>query len=248
MKGSYRAEFKITLPEQFDKRSKKSLSLNSASLSTGRFPAYVYFLRWLDEVTLTMTCEIAPVHAKPASLTDVRWSQGSTPRKYATELHVQLVFFLVHTLRQTELTKEGQSRWRLVVPVTALKAAAVEAQQPIRDFLGVIQVRETPSTNGEHLRVAEVKSFPSIPKSMRSIHGDRNGTNFKMWSFLLVCTTCSSFLLWKAPKFGKIAHQHLIFKAMPEIFEIRSPFQFFNCLFPKKLNFGIMKCLEPYLE
>ena len=43
-------------------------------------------------------------------------------------------------------------------------------------------------TNGEHLRVAEVKSFLAIPKSMRSVNGDRNGSNLKKWSVLLVCT------------------------------------------------------------
>ena len=49
-------------------------------------------------------------------------------------------------------------------------------------------MRDTLSTNGEHLRVAEVKSFPAIPKSMRSVNGDQNGTNLKKWSVLLVCT------------------------------------------------------------
>ena len=49
-------------------------------------------------------------------------------------------------------------------------------------------MRDTLSTNGEHLRVAEVKSFPAIPKSMRSVNGNRNGANFKKGSVLLVCT------------------------------------------------------------
>ena len=49
-------------------------------------------------------------------------------------------------------------------------------------------MRDTLSTNGEHLRVAEVKSFQAIPKSMRSVNGDRNGANLKKWSVLLVCT------------------------------------------------------------
>ena len=49
-------------------------------------------------------------------------------------------------------------------------------------------MRDTLSTNGEHLWVAEVKSFPAIPKSMRSVHEDRNGANLKKWSALLVCT------------------------------------------------------------
>ena len=68
------------------------------------------------------------------------------------------------------------------------KVVAVGAQQPISDFFGFIQMRDTLSTNGEHLRVAEVKSFPAIPKSMRSINGDQNGANLKKWSVLLVCT------------------------------------------------------------
>ena len=59
------------------------------------------------------------------------------------------------------------------------KVVAVGAQQPISDFLGFIQMRDTLSTNGEHLRVAEVKSFPAISKSMRSVNGDQNGANLK---------------------------------------------------------------------
>ena len=68
------------------------------------------------------------------------------------------------------------------------KVVAVGAQQPISDFLGFIQMRDTLSTNGEHLRVAEVKSFPAISKSMRSVNGDQNGANLKKWSVLLVRT------------------------------------------------------------
>ena len=55
-------------------------------------------------------------------------------------------------------------------------------------FFGFIQIRDTLSTNGEHHRVAEVKSFPAIPKSMRSVNGYQNGANLKKWSVLLVCT------------------------------------------------------------
>ena len=67
-------------------------------------------------------------------------------------------------------------------------------------------MRDTLSTNREHLRVAEVKSFPAIPKSMRSVNGYRNGANLKKWSVLLVCTIrntqmcafyCFSFLAKK---------------------------------------------------
>ena len=65
---------------------------------------------------------------------------------------------------------------------------AVGGQQPISDFFGFIQMRDTLSTNGEHLRVAEVKSFPAIPKSIRSFNGDQNGAYLKKWSVLLVCT------------------------------------------------------------
>ena len=68
------------------------------------------------------------------------------------------------------------------------KVVAVGAQQPISDFFGFIQIRDTLSTNGEHHRVAEVKSFPAIPKSMRSVNGEQNGANLKKWSVLLVCT------------------------------------------------------------
>ena len=68
------------------------------------------------------------------------------------------------------------------------KVVAVGAQQPISDFFGFIQIRDMLSTNGEHHRVAEVKSFPAIPKSMRSGNGDQNGANLKKWSVLLVRT------------------------------------------------------------
>ena len=84
LKGSHRAEFKLTRSELFVERSKKTPSLKSASLSTRRFAAYAYFFsRSLDEVTLTITREIVPVHAKPAAFTAFRWSQGSTQRKNA---------------------------------------------------------------------------------------------------------------------------------------------------------------------
>ena len=43
LKRSYRAESKITRSELFVERSKKTLSLKSASLSTRRFAAYAYF-------------------------------------------------------------------------------------------------------------------------------------------------------------------------------------------------------------
>ena len=46
-------------------------------------------------------------------------------------------------------------------------------------FFGFIQIRDTLSTNGEHHRVAEVKSFPAIPKSMRSVNEEQNGANLK---------------------------------------------------------------------
>ena len=42
LKGSYRAEFKLTCSELFVERSKKTPSLKSVSLSTRRFAAYVY--------------------------------------------------------------------------------------------------------------------------------------------------------------------------------------------------------------
>ena len=71
------------------------------------------FSRSLDEVTLTITREIAPVHPKPTGVTAVRWSQGSMPRKYATHDTYSLIF-PVHKLRQTELTKDIRSKWRFV--------------------------------------------------------------------------------------------------------------------------------------
>ena len=107
--------------------------------------------------------------------------------------------FPAHKLRQTELTKDSRSKWRLwpLRPAVSCtgdgadwpKVVAVGAQQPISDFFGFIQIRDTLSTNGEHHRVAEVKSFLAIPKSMRSVNnGEQNGANLKKWSVLLVCT------------------------------------------------------------
>ena len=146
------------------------------------------FSRSLDEVTLTITREIASVHAKPTGFTAVRWSQGSTPRKYVAHDTYSSIF-PVHKLPQTELTKDSPSKWRLwpLRPAVSCtrdgadwpKVVAVGAQQPISDFFGFIQMRDTLSTNGEHLRVAKVKSFPTIPKSMRSFNGDQNGANLK---------------------------------------------------------------------
>ena len=117
--------------------------LKSASLSTCRFAAYAYFSRSLDEETLTIIREIAPVHAKPAGFTAIRWSQGSTLRKYAAHDTCSSIL-LVHTRRQTELTKEGRSKWRFwpLQPVISCtrdgtdwpKVVAVGAHQPISDF------------------------------------------------------------------------------------------------------------------
>ena len=101
------------------------------------------FSRSLDEVTLTITRDIAPVHAKPTGFTAVRWSQGSTPRKYAAHDTYSSIF-PVHKLRQTELTNDGRSKWRLwpLRPAVSCtrdgadwpKVVAVGAQQPISDF------------------------------------------------------------------------------------------------------------------
>ena len=147
------------------------------------------------------------------------------PEKYATEIrgprHIQLDFFFVHTRRQTELTKEGRSKWRSwpLRPVVSCtrdgadwpKVVAVGAQQPISDFFGFIQMRDTLSTNGEHLQVAEVKSFPAIPKSTRSVNGDQNGANLKKWSVLLVCTIQSK----NRPKKIFIQSEVVGFRSLP---------------------------------
>ena len=62
-------------------------------------------------------------------------------------------FFPVHKLRQTELTKDSRSKWRLwpLRPAVSCtrdgadwpKVVAVRAQQPISDFFGFIQKRDT---------------------------------------------------------------------------------------------------------
>ena len=121
------------------------------------------------------------------SISSCLWFSSLTNFKHTNNTYSSI--FLVHKLRQTELTKEGRSKWRLwpLRPAVSCtcdgadwpKVGAVGAQQPISDFFGFIQTRNTLSRNGEHLRVAEVKSFPAIPKSMRSVSGDRNGANLK---------------------------------------------------------------------
>ena len=112
LKGSYRAEFKLRRSELFEERSKKS-PLKSASLSTRRLSAYAFFPRSLDEVTLTITRQIAHVHTKkpPVSLTSV----GARDVRHGNTRHTTRTacFFLLHTLPQTELIKEGRSKWRL---------------------------------------------------------------------------------------------------------------------------------------
>ena len=175
------------------------------------------FSRSLDEVTLTITREIAPVHAKPTGFTAVRWSQGSTPRKYAAHDTYSSIF-PVHKLKLTkdklnwprtaarndgcDLADLGVT-WLTWLAVSCTrdgadwpKVVAVGAQQPISDFFYFIQMRDTLSTNGEHLRAAEVKSFPAIPKSRRSVNGDQNGANLKKWSVLLVCTIPRPVCKW----------------------------------------------------
>ena len=65
------------------------------------------------------------------------------------------------------------------------KVVAVGAQQPISNFFGLYSnVRHAINKTERHLRVAEVKSFPAISKSMRSVNGDQNGANLKKWSVL----------------------------------------------------------------
>ena len=122
---------------------------------------------------------------------EVRHGKYAAHDKYSS-------IFLEHTLRQTELTKEGRSKWWLWPLRPAVSCTRDGADWPKscnrwspkanQWFFGFIQMRDTLSTNGEHLRVAKVKSFPAIPKWMRSVNGDRNGANLKKWSVLLVCT------------------------------------------------------------
>ena len=126
--------------------------------------------------------------------TAVRWSQGSMPLKKAAH-DTYSSNFLVHTLRQTDLTKEGLSKWRLWPLRPAVSRTREGADWPKgcnhwsptanQWFFDFIQTRDTLSTSGEHLGVAKVKSIPPIPKSMRSVNGDRNGANLKKWSVLL---------------------------------------------------------------
>ena len=112
------------------------------------------------------------VHAKPADITAVRWSQGITSRNHVTHETYSSVF-LLQILRQDELTKEGRLKWQLWALRPAVsgtrddagwpKVAAVGAQQAISDsFFGFIQMCGTVSTDAEHLWVAEVKGHTKI--------------------------------------------------------------------------------------
>ena len=104
------------------------------------------FSRSFGEVTFTNTRDIAPVHAKTAGFAAVRWSHGRTPRKNAAH-DMYSSNFLIYKLWQTELTKEGRSKWRLrpLRPTVSCtcdgadwpKVAAVGAQQPISDLFSL---------------------------------------------------------------------------------------------------------------
>ena len=97
LKGSCRAEFKLTRAELFVERSKKTPSLKSASLSTRRFAAYAYFFEVAGLINLddhsrdrARACKTRGFRCRPLE-----------PGKYATEIrgprHVQLDFSRTHT-------------------------------------------------------------------------------------------------------------------------------------------------------
>ena len=158
--------------------------------------------------------------------------------------------FPVHKLRQTELTKDSRSKWRLwpLRPAVSCtgdgadwpKVVAVGAQQPISDFFGFIQIRDTLSTNGEHHRVAEVKSFPAIPKSMRSVNGEQNGANLKKWSVLLVCTISGAQSL---VKFLSNARTHCQM-SISENFSIWSTYSDYLSIEIRRQNTGSRQCCK----
>ena len=116
LKGSHRAEFKLTRSELFVERSKKT-PLKSASLSTSWFAAYAYFFEvaWrsnLDDHSQdrARACKTRGFHCRPLE-----------PGKYATEIrgprHVQLDFSRTHT--SANWTEQGRPIEMAVVTVAA---------------------------------------------------------------------------------------------------------------------------------
>ena len=109
-----------------------------------RFAAYAYFVEvaWRSNLDnhsrdRVRACKTHGFHRRPLE-----------PEKYATKIrgpwHAYSSIFPVHKLRQTELTKDSRSKWRLwplrpAVTCTRggadwTKVVAVGAQQPISDF------------------------------------------------------------------------------------------------------------------
>ena len=80
-------------------------------------------------------------------------------------------------------------------PLVVLATALIGQNSQSVIFFGFIQMRDTLSTNREHLRVAEVKSFLAIPKSMRS-RVDKNKSMQRLISSLWGPGTAKFQVTW----------------------------------------------------
>ena len=162
------AEYKLTRSELFVEHSKKTPSLKSASFSTRRFAGYAYSFEvaWRSNLgdhsrDRTRACKTREFHCHPLE-----------PGKYATEIRgprlLQINFSHTHNFgklnwpRKVDRNGGCDSCERpLVVLVKALIGQSLQPLDPNSrsvTFWG-IQKHDTVSTNGEHLRVAEVKDF-----------------------------------------------------------------------------------------
>ena len=146
------------------------------------------------------------MHAKPTGFTAVRWSQGSRPRKYAAHDTYSSIF-PVHKLRQTELTNDGRSKWRLwplwpAVSCTRDGAACWLAKGCSRWSSIANQWLFWLYSNARHA-INERRTSPGSWSQELSSHTKINEIRqwrpkwrqFKKWSVLLVCT---------------IVHEHLV--------------------------------------
>ena len=149
LKRSYRAEFKLTLSELFVERSKKTPSLKSASLSVRIFAAFAYFFEvaWRSNLDnhsrdRARACKTHGFHKvkkkkkkKRVSLPSVGAREVRHGNTRPTTMDTYSSIFPVHKLRQTELTKDGPSKWRLWPLRLAVSCTRDGADWPKQEYI-----------------------------------------------------------------------------------------------------------------
>ena len=153
-----------------------------------------------------ITREIVPVHAKPTGFTAFRWSQGSMPRKYAAHDTYSSIF-LVHTLRQTEVTKEGRSKWRLWPLRPAVSCTRDGADWPngcnrwaptANQWFFWLYSNARHAVNKRRTSPGGWSQELSSDTKINEIRQRRpKWRQFKKWSVLLVCTIAKRQLQWQ---------------------------------------------------